>query len=224
MSWQTPVRRQSEHRADYAAALQRLRDDGLLYRCFRTRREVIDAIASAPHGSDDPGPDTAFRGAPLAPAMEAQKLADGAPYAWRLSLERARDRLGGFAGLSFVEDGAGPVGEHGDIEIDPELEGDVILARKDLGVAYHLAVVVDDAGQHVSEVVRGCDLFPATSIQRVLQALLGLPTPRYRHHRLLLGPDGKRLAKRHGAKALRDLRAQGVSPADVRRRIGLAAG
>ncbi len=194
LSWPEPVRRQSEHMADYAAALARLRDQRLLYRCFRTRREVLDAIASAPHG---PGEDaTAFRGAALPADEEAALLAEGRPFAWRLSLDRAHAILGGFGGLSFQEAGAGPGGEHGAIPADPRPEGDVILARKDVGVAYHLAVVVDDALQEVSEVVRGADLFAATHVQRLLQALLGLPTPRYRHHRLLLGEDGRRLAKR----------------------------
>jgi glutamyl-Q tRNA(Asp) synthetase len=221
VDWETPVRRQSEHMADYHAALDRLRADGLLYRCFRTRREILDAIASAPHGPGEGVDGAVFRGAPLPPDEEAARLADGRPFAWRLSLDAAARKLGGFGGLAFDERGAGSAGERGLVPIDPAREGDVILARKDVGVAYHLAVVVDDALQGVTDVVRGADLLDATHVQRLLQALLGLPTPVYRHHRLLMGEDGRRLAKRNGAPALRDLRADGVSPADIRRRLGL---
>jgi glutamyl-Q tRNA(Asp) synthetase len=221
LRWATPVRRQSEHMADYQRALDRLRADGLVYRCFRTRREVLDAIASAPHGPGEGAEGAVFRGAPLPPAEEADRLADGQPFAWRLSLDAAAHRLGGFGGLAFTERGEGPAGEHGTISADPAREGDVILARKDVGVAYHLAVVVDDALQGVTDVVRGGDLFAAAHIQRLLQALLHLPTPVYRHHALLMGEDGRRLAKRNGAPALRDLRREGAGPADIRRRLGL---
>jgi glutamyl-Q tRNA(Asp) synthetase len=221
LDWERPVRRQSEHMGDYRAALARLEAAGVLYRCFRTRREVLDAIASAPHGSGEGPTGMAFRGGPLSADEEAERLASGEPFAWRLSLSKARARLGGFTQLGFEARGAGPLGETGWITADPAREGDVVLARKDLGVAYHLAVVVDDALQGVSEVVRGQDLFAATHVQRLLQALLGLPTPRYRHHCLVLDADGRRLAKREGAIALRDLRAQGVTPNEVRARLGL---
>ena len=221
VSWPTPVRRQSEHLAHYQAALTRLRDRGLLYRCFRTRRDVLDAIASAPHGPGEDAAGTVFRGAAPPPDEEAALLAERRPFAWRLSLDRAQAVLGGFGGLTFQEAGEGPFGEHGEIAADPACEGDVILARKDVGVAYHLAVVVDDALQGVSEVRRGADLFAATYVQRLLQALLGLPTPRYRHHRLLLGEDGRRLAKRNGAPSLQSLRRAGVTAAEVRARLGL---
>ena len=219
LRWEAPVRRQSEHLGAYLAALERLRDDGLLYRCFRTRRELAD-IQSAPHGTAAP-----FTGAPLAPSEEDGLLAQGRPFAWRLSLARAHERLGAEAwrALRFVEEGAGPDGKHGAIRAEPERAGDVVLARKDVGVAYHLAVVVDDALQAVSHVVRGEDLFEACHVQRLLQALLSLPTPVYRHHPLLRGEDGHRLAKRNGAPALADLRAQGVSPAEVRARVQQAA-
>ena len=222
LEWETPVRRQSEHMADYRSVLDRLRAEGLIYRCFRTRREVLDAIASAPHGPGEDADGGVFRAGPLPPEAEAARLASGQPFAWRLSLDAASRRLCGFDALAFTETGAGPQGEHGRLPADPTQAGDVILARKDVGVAYHLAVVVDDALQGVSEVIRGIDLFAATHIQRLLQALLGLPAPLYRHHRLLLGTDGKRLAKRNGAPALRELGAQGVTPAEVRDRLGLA--
>jgi glutamyl-Q tRNA(Asp) synthetase len=209
LTWETPVRRQSEHLADYQAALSRLQADGLLYRCFRTRREVAEAMASAPHG-----PMEVFRGGPLPPAEEAQRLAAGQPFAWRLSLDAAEARLGGFGALTFEEEGEGAVATR------PELGGDVVLARKDVGVAYHLAVVVDDALQGITHVIRGRDLFEATHVQRLLQALLGLPTPIYRHHRLLTGPDGKRYAKRDRSETLRSLRERGMSASDLRRELG----
>jgi glutamyl-Q tRNA(Asp) synthetase len=178
---------------------------------------VAEAAASAPHG-----PAEAFVGEALAPAEEARLLAEGRPFAWRLSMRAARARLGqAWDALAFVEEGEGPDGERGVVAADPAAHGDVVLARKDVGVAYHLAVTVDDALQEITHVVRGVDLFEATSVQRLLQTLLGLPEPRYRHHRLLTGPDGKRLAKRNGAEALRDLRARGVSPGEVRGLLGL---
>ena len=122
--------------------------------------------------------------------------------------------------MSFVEAGEGPAGEHGPIAVDAGPAGDVVLARKDVGVAYHLAVVVDDARQAITEVVRGQDLFEATHIQRVLQTLLDLPEPGYRHHRLIAGPDGRRLAKRDHAETLRSIRERGVTAAELRRELG----
>ena len=215
LAWETPVRRQSEHMADYGRALRDLAERGLLYRCFRTRREIAEEIERAPHGAME-----VFRGQPLAPQDEARRLQAGDAYAWRLSLEAAERTLGGFAQLNFIEEGEGPNGEHGEVPARPELGGDVVLARKDVGVAYHLAVVVDDALQGVSHVIRGQDLFEAAHVQRLLQALLALPTPIYRHHPLLTGPDGRRFAKRDRAQTLRDLRAQGVSAAELRREMG----
>lgn len=216
LNWETPVRRQSEHMVDYHAALDHLTERGLTYRCFRTRKEIAQDIARAPHGAME-----AFRGWPLPANEEARRLEAGEPFAWRLSLDAAERALGGFGALTFFEDGAGPNGETGTIAADPALAGDVVLARKDVGVAYHLAVVVDDALQDISHVIRGQDLFEAAHIQRLLQALLDLPTPIYRHHRLLTGPDGKRFAKRDRAETLAELRARGVTPDDLRREIGL---
>lgn len=209
LTWETPVRRQSDHLPDYQAALARLEARGVLYRCFRTRREVAQAMASAPHG-----PMEVFRGQALPADEEARRLAAGEPFAWRLSLDAAARALGGFAGLSFIEEDQGVVAAR------PELGGDVVLARKDVGVAYHLAVVTDDALQGVTHVIRGRDLFEATHVQRLLQALLDLPTQRYRHHPLLTDAEGRRLAKRDGAETLRSLREQGMSPADLRRELG----
>lgn len=211
LSWEQPVRRQSDHMSDYREALDRLNMQGLLYRCFRTRREIAEAMASAPHGEMEQ-----FRGGPLPREEEAARLAAGEPFAWRLSLEAAARRLGGFDALTFLDEIAGEVAAR------PQLGGDVVLARKDVGVAYHLAVVVDDALQGISHVIRGLDLFEATHVQRLLQALLDLPTPTYRHHPLLLGPDGKRFAKRDRSETLRSLRERGVRPAELRQELGLA--
>ena len=208
LSWGEPVRRQSEHLDDYQAALERLRERGLLYRCFRSRKELAE-IQSAPHGLPEP-----FRGEPLHPREEERFLDEGRAYAWRLSLDAARSALPNWSGLTFVDEARGVV------RAQPELAGDVVLARKDVGVAYHLAVVVDDALQAISHVIRGEDLFEATHIQRLLQALLDLPTPVYRHHRLLTGPDGKRFAKRDKAQTLRELQASGVTPEQLRAELG----
>ncbi len=216
LAWETPVRRQSDHLDDYRAALERLRAEGLVYRCFKTRTELLDESARAPHGPVAP-----YVGAPLPQAEEAARLAAGEPFAWRLSLRAAKQHLGaGFDQMEFVEQGAGPNGEHGRLKALLDAAGDVILARKGLGVAYHLAVVVDDALQGVTLVVRGGDLFDAVAVQRLLQTLLGLPAPAYRHHPILLGPDGKRYAKRDRAETLRSLRAAGLDPAALRAELG----
>ena len=215
LEWEQPVRRQSEHLSDYHRAIETLRDKGLVYRCFRTRKELD--IGRAPHE-----PAVPFTGAPLPPDEEAARLERGEPFAWRLSLDAAGAALGGFDDLTFVEEGAGPDGETGPIAARPELAGDIVLARKDVGVAYHLAVVLDDALQGITQVIRGQDLFEAAHIQRLLQALLDLPTPTYRHHRLLTGPDGKRYAKRDKAQTLRELRAAGVTLEQLRAEMGLA--
>jgi len=213
LDWETPVRRQSDHLADYAAVVEALDRRGLLYRCFRTRKEILDAIGDAPHG-----PAEAARPGPHPADEEARLLAEGRPFAWRLSLDRAREALGGAAwdGLKFIEEGLGPDGETGRIKARPETAGDVVLARKDAGTAYHLAVTHDDALQKVSHVIRGQDLFEATHIQRLIQALMGWPAPVYRHHRLLAGPDGRRYAKRDRSVTLAELRASGLTPDRLR--------
>ncbi|MBB4798499.1 glutamyl-Q tRNA(Asp) synthetase [Brevundimonas bullata] len=217
LDWETPVRRQSEHLADYAAVIEALKARGLVYRCFRTRKEILDAIGDAPHG-----PAEAVRPGPHPSDEEARLLAEGRPYAWRLSLERARETLGGavWNALSFVEEGEGPDGETGLIRARPETAGDVVLARKDAGTAYHLAVTHDDALQGMTHVVRGLDLFEATHIQRLIQTLMGWPAPVYRHHRLLTGPDGRRYAKRDQSVTLAELRAGGLTPEALRAELG----
>jgi glutamyl-Q tRNA(Asp) synthetase len=211
LAWEQPVRRQSEHLADYEAALERLRASGVLYRCFRTRKELAAEAQSAPHGLPAP-----FTGQALPAGEEAARLAEGQAFAWRLSIAQAGERLGGFGQLSFIEEGAGR------IQARPEMGGDIVLARKDVGVAYHLAVVVDDALQGISQVIRGEDLFEATHVQRLIQALLELPTPSYQHHRLLVGPDGRRYAKRDRAQTLAEIRAAEASAADLRQELGFS--
>lgn len=212
-----PVRRQSDHLHEYAGVVDVLDRRGLLYRCFRTRREILDAIADAPHGPAD-----AARPGPHPAEEEAALLAEGRPFAWRLSLDRARAALGdrAWAQLSFVEEGAGPDGERGLIPARPDTAGDVVLARKDAGTAYHVAVTHDDALQGVTHVIRGHDLFEATHVQVLIQALMGWPTPVYRHHPLLLDASGRRLAKRDKAETLQSLRERGMAPAQLRAELG----
>lgn len=217
LDWDGPARRQSDHLPEYAAVVDVLHRRGLTYRCFRTRKEILDAIGDAPHG-----PVEAARPGPHEPQEEAALLAEGRPFAWRLSLDRARDALGerAWSQLSWVEEGAGPNGERGLIPARPETAGDVVLARKDAGTAYHLAVTHDDALQGVTHVIRGRDLFEATHIQVLIQALMGWPTPIYRHHPLLLDASGRRLAKRDKAETLQSIRERGVDPAQLRAELG----
>ena len=217
LDWAQPVRRQSDHLTDYAGVVDVLDRRGLLYRCFRTRKDILDAIGDAPHG-----PAEAVRPGPHAADEEATLLAEGRPFAWRLSLDRAREALGGRAweALAFVEEGQGPDGARGLIRARPETAGDVVVARKDAGTAYHVAVTHDDDLQGVTHVIRGQDLFEATQVQVLLQALMGWPTPVYRHHQLLTGEDGRRFAKRDHSVTLAQLRADGVSPVTLRAELG----
>ena len=191
LRWDGPVVFQSQRLALYEAALERLRAMGLLYRCFCTRADIAAASLAAPHGPEAIYPGTC-RG--LDSAARA-----GEPHCWRLDMARACALAGA---LAWTDHGRA-------IRADPAAQGDVILARKDAPASYHLAVTVDDAAQGVTDVVRGVDLFEATHVHRLLQALLGLPTPRYHHHPLAIGPDGERLAKRHGAPSLAGLREAG---------------
>lgn len=215
LEWETPVRRQSEHLADYEAALDRLIGLGVMYRCFKTRREVMEAIAGAPHDMGE-----IYFGAPLSADEEQARLAAGEPFAWRISMARCRDRLGAeWDRLSFLEEGEGPDGENGEVRARPELLGDAVLARKDVATSYHLACTRDDALQGITHVIRGRDLFQSTHLHRLLQALLDLPPPIYRHHRLLHDASGKRLAKRSGSPSLRDARQTGEGPDALRRRL-----
>jgi len=213
LDWDGPVRRQSEHFADYRTALDLLAARALLYPCFCTRKDIKDEIARAGHAPH--GPDGALypgicRG--LARPEAARRLAAGEPYALRLDMARALDAVG--APLEFTDREAGRV------IADPAQFGDVVLARKDVPTSYHLAVTVDDARQDVTLVTRGRDLLAATHVHRLLQALLALPVPDYHHHRLLIDATGLRLAKRADAASLATLRAAGADPAALRAQLG----
>lgn len=221
LTWDGPVRRQSEGLAAYRAALAALTARGVVYPCFCTRGDIareIEAMAAAPQGPDGPlYPGTCRH---LAPAEREARLAAGAAHALRLDVGAAVAQLGAPA-LRFEESGAGPSGETGRIAVQPGLLGDIVLGRKDIGVSYHLAVVVDDAGQAITLVTRGDDLFAATHVQRLLQELLMLPAPRYRHHALIRDAGGRRLAKRDRDQTLAALRASGMTPQDIRLKLGL---
>ncbi len=210
LDWERPVRRQSEHFADYAAALEQLDARGLLYPCACTRGEIARAAGENPPRDPDGAPlyPGTCRGKPRGHLREI--LAVGG-VALRLDMAKALELLGAEAqALSWREHA------EGEIAADPKRWGDVVLARKDTPTSYHLAVVVDDALQGVTDVVRGADLKPATGLHRLLQCLLGLPAPSYRHHALLLCAEGEKLSKSRRSKTLRDLRAEGLSAAAVR--------
>ncbi len=218
LDWESPVRRQSDHFKDYDAALNALREKNLVYRCFKTRKEILDEIARAPHLSADGPEGPAYMGEPL-PAEEERALIDaGEPFAWRLSIEAAKKHLGpAYEALSFTEET--PEGAR-TVKAAPEIFGDPVIARKDNGTSYHLASVHDDALQGVTHVIRGEDLSHAAHLHRLLQALLDYPAPAYRHHRLLTDEGGKRLAKRDKAATLQALRDSGVSRDHVLKRLG----
>jgi glutamyl-Q tRNA(Asp) synthetase len=218
LQWEAPVRRQSEHMDDYKAALQKLEAQGLVYPSFESRAEIDKLVAAREAGGGWPrDPDGAplypGAGKSLAPAERERRMAAGEPYALRLDMAAALARVGP---LSWRE------GEEGSILADPAAWGDVVLARKDAPTSYHLSVVVDDALQGVTHVARGRDLYPSTGVHRLLQELLGLPAPFYRHHRLILDSDGRKLAKSNRSTAIRELRAAGATPSDIRRMTGLA--
>lgn len=208
VGWEQPVRRQSEHLADYRAALDRLAGQGLVYPSFESRAEIAQAATGR-----DPDGAPLYSGAAksLSAAERERRIAAGEPYALRLDMAAALARVGR---LTWDEGGHA-------VAANPEIWGDVVLARKDVATSYHLSVVVDDALQGVTHVVRGRDLYESTGVHRLLQALLGLPAPAYRHHRLVLDDAGRKLAKSTHATSLRELRAQGTTPAAIRRMIGL---
>lgn len=212
LDWPLPVRRQSEHFDDYAGVLDRLRGLGVVYRCFKTRKEILEDIARAPHGLGE-----VYRGptGPMSADEEAGRVADGESFAWRLSLKHCRDHLGDRYDAMRFEDL-----DTGEQRADPAPLGDIILARKDVGTSYHVAVVHDDARQDISHVVRGEDLADVTPLHVLLQTLLGLPVPVYQHHRLLLDETGKRFAKRDKAATLKAMREAGMMAQDVRQRFG----
>ncbi|MEZ5715155.1 MAG: tRNA glutamyl-Q(34) synthetase GluQRS [Paracoccaceae bacterium] len=226
LSWPRPVRRQSDHLPAYRAALRYLWARGLLYPCSCSRRDIEEA-ATAPQEGARIGPDGIVYPGTCRPAQPPQgPLPEEA--ALRLDLRRALGLIQAQAmrpPLGFVERGTGPEGETGFIALDPDAlidtVGDVVLARRGMGGSYHLSVVIDDAVQGITQVVRGQDLFGATAIHVVLQRLLQLPTPGYHHHRLIRDDQGKRLAKRDDARAIARFREDGASPADIRAMVGL---
>jgi glutamyl-Q tRNA(Asp) synthetase len=223
ITWETPVRRQSEHLAEYRRALETLSAQGLVYPSFESRAKIANLVAA--READGPWPRDPD-GAPLYPgsakqlssAERARLIESGAPYALRLDMSAAIVRAGH---LTWTERGQGPDGETGAVAAHPQAWGDVILARKETPTSYHLSAVVDDALQGVTDVVRGQDLFYATGVHRLLQRLLGLPQPAYRHHRLIRDAAGHKLAKSTASTGLRELRAAGMTPSDVRRALEL---
>ncbi|MEM6413028.1 MAG: tRNA glutamyl-Q(34) synthetase GluQRS [Pseudomonadota bacterium] len=251
LSWDGPVWRQSERFDDYQSVIERWAKERLVYRCFKTRKEVAEAIARAPHdlestvlhekcdrqdrqhhrdhqygnqsaGQDDGvgrTPPQAYYGTPLSPSEEAAAISGNEPFAWRLSLSACEAYLGqAFHALSFPAETGDKISNE---RARPQLFGDAIIGRKEGGVSYHLASVYDDWHQGITHVIRGQDLADAAHLHTLLQKLMGAPTPIYRHHKLINGADGKRLAKRNKAATLKALRDIGISPEEVRARVGL---
>jgi len=212
LQWETPVRRQSDHLGDYRAALERLESAGLLYPCFCSRKEIQAEIARAvvaPHGPEGPLYPGTCRA--LSASERKSRISLGRPYALRLDVAAGLARTGPLTWQDL---------DRGVILAEPQLLGDVVLGRRDAPASYHLAVSLDDDLQGVNLVTRGEDLLAATHIHRLLQSLLGLATPAYRHHRLLTDDKGERLAKRDGALTLAALRQAGHAPAEVRAMTG----
>lgn len=204
--WPLPARRQSDHFADYAQTLDALKEKGVLYRCFKTRKEIIEDIARAPHGVGDvySGPEKA-----MSQDEELSYLEENKPFAWRLSLKKSRARLGArYERLSFIDNGV-------ECTANPNLLGDVILARKDVGTSYHLACTHDDSFQGVTDIVRGIDLLESTHVHRLLQELMGWPIPAYHHHPLLTDTDGKKFSKRDKSVTIKSMRAEFISAQKV---------
>ena len=223
IAWERPVRRQSEHLDAYSDGLKRLEHEGLIYSAFESRSQIKalvqakDKIAAWPRDPDN-GPLYPGEARSMLPDERRAKIKSGVPYVLRIDMTAASARAGK---LSWIEQGAGPDGESGEVAARPEQWGDVILGRKETPTSYHLSVVIDDALQGVTDVVRGHDLFWATGVHRLLQELLGLPQPTYRHHPLVLDEGGKKLSKSTAATGLRELRANGASPESIRRLVGL---
>ncbi|CAM5393693.1 tRNA glutamyl-Q(34) synthetase GluQRS [Mycolicibacterium aubagnense] len=223
--WEEPVRRQSQHFDEYQAALERLIAEDLVYPAFMSRGDIRAFISERERrGRDWPrDPD----GAPLYPALDKAlswkerkaRIAEGIPFAWRLDVAAALSRVGGDFSWTEFENTSLSTARH--VPAQPQDWGDVVLARRDIPTSYHLSVVLDDAQQGVTHVVRGMDLFHATAVQRLLQELLGLPQPAYFHHRLILGPDGRKLSKSLKDTGLAALRAAGATPESIRNMVGL---
>jgi glutamyl-Q tRNA(Asp) synthetase len=218
LDWPKPVLRQSTRFAAYDAALDEVNQQGLVYPCFCTRKQILRAGPATGVARHDPEGALRYPGTcrTLSADEIAQRMAAGEAYSWRLNMDLALPGIA--APLIFsVEDAAGDLATR---LADPARWGDVVLARKDTPTSYHLAVVVDDAFQDITHVVRGRDLEAATDIHLVLQKLLGLPVPVYRFHKLVLGQDGEKLAKSLGSQSLDDLRRSGVTPVAIRQQLG----
>lgn len=215
LHWDGPVRRQSGHFREYEAVLDGLQARGLIYRCFRTRREIAAAL---PAGAD---PDeAAFSGRPLPQVEEESRLARGHAFAWRLSLAAAKDALGPrYRALHYIDESSGTARA---VAADPARYGDVVLGRKETPASYHLACCHDDALQGITHVIRGEDIREMTAVHALLQALMDWPQPVYRFHALVMGPDGKKLSKRAGDRGLRAWRDEGKTPDELRRMTGLS--
>lgn len=220
ITWETPVRRQSEHMADYKDALQTLQDLGVLYPCFASRRDIKDAITKQNNPDYPKDPD----GAPLYPGLykglstqifEQRKQA-GEAYVLRLDMQKASALALKMTENPLIIKSLNNKDEIVYRQAEPEKWGDVILARKDIGTSYHIAVVVDDALQKITHVTRGQDLYHATDLHRLLQTLLGLPTPIYYHHKLIEAATGEKLSKSQQSPSIRDLRLAGSTPQDIR--------
>ncbi|MCE7999235.1 MAG: tRNA glutamyl-Q(34) synthetase GluQRS [Rhodobiaceae bacterium] len=229
LTWEMPVRRQSEHFADYEAALKKLRDLEVVYPCFATRREIERTIADG--GIDmerwprDPDGALLYPGIykDISTKERSRLMWEGRTYAWRLDTQKAIELAVKKSGgpITFNELEGSPFGDTGCQKIEPELFGDVVVARKDVPTSYHLSVVVDDALQNITHVTRGRDLYPATYIHRLLQVLLDLPEPLYCHHRLIEDETGRRLSKSAKDMGLKDLREAGKTPSEIRQMIGI---
>ncbi|MEX0298940.1 MAG: tRNA glutamyl-Q(34) synthetase GluQRS [Kordiimonas sp.] len=206
LTWEQPVRFQSQHFPDFQATLSKLLSGGLAYPCFCTRKDILAEIAaskSAPHGPEGPiYPGTCKK---LSEAVRQEKIRSGLPHAWRLDLNAALAQIS--SPLIWHDEIAG------EMLATPEILGDIVLARKDTPTSYHLSVVTDDALQGITHIVRGKDLFHTTHIHVVLQRILGLPTPIYHHHKLLVDDAGVRFAKRNKSVTLQSLREQGTEMA-----------
>ncbi len=224
LDWEEPVRRQSRHMDDYSAITERLKKEGLLYPCFCTRRQISARLEGRDGWPRDPDGRPLYPGTcrHLSAAEREARIAAGEEHAWRLDMNAALRRIS--QPLEWREEGSGPAGERSRITADPARWGDVILARKDIGTSYHVAVVADDALQGITHVTRGQDLFHATAVHRLLQELLGLPEPVYVHHPLVTDDSGRKLSKRFRDRSLRSLREGGADPAELRRALGFADG
>ncbi len=221
LRWETPVWRQSDHFDSYATALRRLERRGLVYPCFCSRGDIMSAVASRPRWPVDPDGTPLYPGTckHMSPERRATRFATGERASYRLDMERALEIVGRALSWGEYRGGSLRFEEHA----KPEAWGDAVLSRKDIATSYHIAVVIDDAAQGITDIVRGEDLFMATNLHRILQALLDLPTPNYHHHALVRDSAGQKLAKSLRAKPLRSYRQEGFSRDDVLARLGLPA-